>query len=124
EHKQTVRQIYAQRLVEEGAIAQGEADAMVQRHHRFLEAEFARKRERPTVSALRGIWTGYRGAADASVPDLETGVARETLQHDTERVTTVPEGFVAHPKIVRLLNARRQMGLGEQPIDWGMGEAL
>jgi 2-oxoglutarate dehydrogenase E1 component len=124
ERRPTVRQVYAQRLVSEGAIAQAEADAMVQRHHRLLEAEFVRKRERPTVSALRGIWAGYRGAADASVPDLETGVPQQTLEHITDRITTVPPGFGAHPKIQRLLQARRQMGTGQQPIDWGMGEAL
>ena len=34
----------------------------------------------------------------------------------------LPEGFTPHPKIVRLLEQRSQMGKGERPIDWGMGE--
>jgi 2-oxoglutarate dehydrogenase E1 component len=124
EHRPTVRQVYAQRLIEEGVIDKGEADAMVARHHRFLETEFARKRERPTVSALRGIWAGYRGSADASVPEIDTGVPRAMLEQVTQRITNLPEGFTAHAKIQRLLQARRQMGMGEQPVDWAMGEAL
>jgi 2-oxoglutarate dehydrogenase E1 component len=124
ERRPTARQIYAKRLVEEGVISQAEADAVVERHHQFLSSEFARKRARPTVSALRGIWVGYLGGPDAGVPDVDTGVAKETLHLITERMTTLPEGFHAHSKIQRLLTARRQMGMGEQPIDWGMGEAL
>jgi 2-oxoglutarate dehydrogenase E1 component len=124
ERKQTVRQVYAQRLVAEGVIAQSDADGIVAKQHKFLESEFARKRERPTVSALRGIWSGYRGAADGSVPDSDTGVDQATLHQITERITTLPEGFSPHPKIARLLQARRQMGTGQTPIDWGMGEAL
>ena len=34
----------------------------------------------------------------------------------------MPPGFTPHPKIVRLLEQRAQMGKGERPIDWGMGE--
>ncbi|HMG21255.1 MAG TPA: 2-oxoglutarate dehydrogenase E1 component, partial [Kofleriaceae bacterium] len=39
-------------------------------------------------------------------------------------ITELPEGFTAHPKIVRLLEQRAQMGKGERPVDWGMAELL
>ena len=42
----------------------------------------------------------------------------------TQRVTDLPEGFRPHPTVQRILNQRRQMGMGEQPIDWGLGEHL
>jgi 2-oxoglutarate dehydrogenase E1 component len=124
ERRPTVRQIYGKRLVEEGVLSQGEVEAMRQRQHKFLESEFGRKRERPMVSALRAGWSGFLGGPDAAVPELDTGVGKETLQLVTNRITTLPEGFTANPKISRLLAARKHMGSGEQPIDWGMGEHL
>src|SRR5439155_2243346 len=62
---------------------------------------------------------------DVNVPDPETtGVEREVLAQITERITTLPDGFRAHAKIQRLLAQRRQMGMGEAPLDWGMAEHL
>ena len=39
-------------------------------------------------------------------------------------MSRVPEGFHVHPKLKRFLQARRRMGLGEQPLDWSGAEAL
>jgi 2-oxoglutarate dehydrogenase E1 component len=124
ERRKTVRQIYGERLVQEGVIGADEPQKIVARQHQFLEAEFSRKRARPMVPALGGSWAGFLGGPDVAVPEAETGVAKETMALITERVTTLPEGFSAHPKIQRLLAGRRQMGLGQQPLDWAMGEAL
>ena len=125
ERRPTVRQVYAKRLVDEGAISQSDADDIVLKRHQFLDAEFGRKRWRPEVSAMRGIWERYVGGPDSAVPEVETGVPTgATLRLITERMTTLPEGFHAHAKILRLLALRKQMGMGEQPIDWGMGESL
>ena len=126
ERKQSVRQVYGARLVADGVISQADVDALVTRHHQLLEAAFGQKRERerPAVSAMRGIWSEYLGGPDAAVPEVDTGVVKETLTLITERITSLPEGFAAHAKILKLLATRRQMGSGQQPLDWGMGEAL
>jgi len=124
EHKQTVRQLYARRLADERVLTTADADAMVARHHALLNEAFAQKRERPTVSALKGAWSGYLGGPDSAVPEPSTGVARDRLTLVGERLTTLPEGFRAHPKVLRLLGARAQMARDQQGVDWGMGEAL
>jgi 2-oxoglutarate dehydrogenase E1 component len=41
-----------------------------------------------------------------------------------EKVTRLPDGFKVHPTVEKVLNARREMGAGKQPIDWGMAETL
>jgi 2-oxoglutarate dehydrogenase E1 component len=51
-------------------------------------------------------------------------VPRELLESIAASIAEVPDGFAAHPKIVRLLEQRGQMGKGERPLDWGMGELL
>ncbi|HEY7954421.1 MAG TPA: 2-oxoglutarate dehydrogenase E1 component, partial [Polyangia bacterium] len=125
EQHPTVRQIYAQRLIDQGVITPAQAEEVVTRQHALLETEFKRARpHRPSVSALHGYWSGYIGGPDASVPEPDTGVSRDRLTLITEGLTTLPEGFRVHPKVARLLAQRRQMGMGEHPMDWGMGEAL
>jgi 2-oxoglutarate dehydrogenase E1 component len=125
EHHPTTRQVYAQKLIDEGVLTKEDAEAVVKRQHSLLEREFSQSRKaRPTVSALHGYWSGYLGGADAAVPDPDTGVSKTRLTSITQAITTVPDGFRPNPKVVRLMAQRRQMGMGEQPLDWGMGEAL
>jgi 2-oxoglutarate dehydrogenase E1 component len=125
EHHPTPRQVYAQKLIEDGVLTRAEADQVIKRQHALLEHAFAEKRKsRPQISALHGYWSGYLGGPDAAVPDVDTGVSRDRLTRLTDRITELPEGFRANPKIVRLLTQRRKMGHGEELIDWGMGEQL
>jgi 2-oxoglutarate dehydrogenase E1 component len=63
---------------------------------------------------LSSKWTD---AADTHVPLAE-------LQRLAERLTTVPEDFKLHPTVTRVIESRRQMAAGKQPVDWGMAETL
>jgi 2-oxoglutarate dehydrogenase E1 component len=51
-------------------------------------------------------------------------VPRQLLENITESMTELPQDFTPHPKIERLLAQRAEMGKGNRPIDWGMGELL
>lgn len=127
ESHRSVQTTYTERLVQMGKISQAEAEAIVARTRQNLEHELERNRSerQPTLpSWLGGLWSQYRGGADAAVPQVDTGVSLEVLSQLSERITTVPEGFTPHPKLVRLLNQRRLMGQGKAPLDWGMAEHL
>ncbi|HZS35492.1 MAG TPA: 2-oxoglutarate dehydrogenase E1 component, partial [Polyangia bacterium] len=120
----TVREVYSRELEKRGVITRAEADAIVAKQQELLDAEFARTRTtRPAILAMRGYWIGYQGGPD-TMPEVDTSVPRETLTMLSEKITSLPEGFRAHPKIVRLLQQRAQMGRGDAGVDWGMGEAL
>ena len=54
----------------------------------------------------------------------ETAVAQAKLKQLAQRLTDVPPNFKVHPSVERLLAARREMGEGRQPLDWGMAENL
>ena len=123
----SVRSLYAQSLAKRGVLPQSEADAMVQRKQAELELELVAAKsasERPVVNAGDGVWRGYRGGPDVSVPDADTSVSQADLADLAQRLSTVPAGFSAHPKIERLLQLRAAMGRGEQGLDWGMAELL
>ncbi|MDK8117585.1 hypothetical protein QP705_10450, partial [Limosilactobacillus reuteri] len=46
------------------------------------------------------------------------------IERLAEKFTAVPEGFALHPTAKRVLEARKGMAAGSQPIDWGMAETL
>jgi 2-oxoglutarate dehydrogenase E1 component len=127
QQKQSVVELYGKKLADEGVISEGEIERICAGHRDFLEAELAAARKhdkRPVVPSMGGVWSPYRGGSEDGVPDVDTGVPLEHLQEIAGRITRVPEGVSAHPKVVRLLDQRAQMGRGERPLDWGMSEML
>jgi len=78
----------------------------------------------PEMRQLPDYWSPYpRGRYDASY-EVDTGVPAETLAAITEKLVHAPEGFHVHPKIVKLLEQRSEMGQGKRAIDYGFAEAL
>jgi 2-oxoglutarate dehydrogenase E1 component len=121
----TTRQLYAKRLVEEGVIPEGEAEAMATRFVRRLEDEFeAAKGYRPNKADwLEGAWTGLAEAPDDDRRG-DTAVASERLRELGRGLVTVPDGFRLNPKIARQLDAKRQAIETGEGIDWATAEAL
>ncbi len=120
-------EVYAQRLVGEGVVSAEDVTAMTQRRVAALETELEAARaakQRPEGASMTAMWRGYRGGVGDAPEDVDTRVMRPLLEQIAQSMTEVPEGFTPHPKIVRLLDQRAQMGRGERPIDWGMGELL
>ena len=121
----TTRQLYAQRLVAEGVIPEGEAEAMAARFVARLESEFeAAKSYRPNKADwLEGAWAGLAEAPDDDRRG-ETAVDSELLQQLGRGLVTVPEGFHLNPKIARQLEAKRAAIESGEGIDWATAEAL
>ncbi|HMI52476.1 MAG TPA: 2-oxoglutarate dehydrogenase E1 component [Candidatus Saccharimonadales bacterium] len=78
----------------------------------------------PEMRQLPDYWSPYpRGRYDASY-EVDTGVPAETLAAITAKLVHAPEGFHVHPKIVKLLEQRSEMGQGKRAVDYGFAEAL
>ena len=87
--------------------------------------EQARRMERrPPLLRPSARWTGFHGGPYRAELEVETGTEARTLTEIAERIASVPEGFTLHPKVAKGLEARRNMGRGATPVDWGMAEAL
>jgi 2-oxoglutarate dehydrogenase E1 component len=120
-------EVYAKRLVDEHVVDAGEVAAMTQRRVAELEAELEAAKAaklRPEGASMTAMWRGYRGGIADGPEDPDTRVMRPLLASIAQSMTELPQGFTAHPKIVRLLEQRAQMGRGERPLDWGMAELL
>ncbi|MEO8701062.1 MAG: 2-oxoglutarate dehydrogenase E1 component [Kofleriaceae bacterium] len=118
---------YAQQLVGEGVLTADDVIAMTQKRVAELDAELEAAKaakQRPEGASMTAMWRGYHGGISEQPEDADTHVSREALEAIAASLTELPEGFTAHPKILRLLEQRAQMGKGERPLDWGMGELL
>ena len=123
--RKSVREGYLDHLLKLGGISREEADAIARERHEQLEKELSESQKSPAASEeLRGVWAGYAGGPENSAKDVPTGLAKGQLQDILLKQCVLPSGFKLHPKLKKWLEARRQMALGELPIDWSNAEAL
>ncbi|HEX3096221.1 MAG TPA: 2-oxoglutarate dehydrogenase E1 component [Usitatibacter sp.] len=118
------RKLYADRLEREGVIGPGYADELVTSVRAALDAG---KGTNPKIlyglkPALAIDWAPYM-KIDWRHP-ATTAVPLAKLKHYAARLTDIPPNFKLHPSVERLLAARREMGEGKAPLDWGMAENL
>jgi 2-oxoglutarate dehydrogenase E1 component len=116
----TVREQYAARLVEDGAITQERADELykevqsqLRAAHEALKETFGATAPPPPDGRIPA------GTADAVV----TAVAADALRGLNEELLRVPDWFTPHPKLMKQLERRRET-VEEGGIDWGQAEAL
>jgi len=118
------RKLYADKLVVQGVISEGEGEEYVKRFRAAMDE--GRHTVDPVLTDYKNKyavdWSPFLGrkwtdSADTSMPQAE-------LKRLGERITTVPEGFKVHPIVEKVLADRRAMARGEMNLDWGMGEHL
>jgi 2-oxoglutarate dehydrogenase E1 component len=120
----SVRQIYAERLLRQGIIAQGDAEAMAEDARARYERAFeeSQKRDlhfRPDVP----LAVSAEDLATAQ-PARGTAVSRDVLETIVKSLVTVPDDFTLNPKLTRMLDERRALLEENVPIDWAFAEAL
>ena len=124
----TTLQIYAEKLVAEGIVTQGEVEKMRADWRQRLEAEFEAGQAYAANKAdwLDGRWAGVKAAQDLADDDRrgQTGVDVARLKFITQRITEAPEGFSVHKTIQRFLDNRRATIEAGEGLDWATGEAL
>jgi 2-oxoglutarate dehydrogenase E1 component len=121
---QGTRRLYAEKLITEGVIQEGEPESLIAAYRQALDegrhtasttlSNFQRKYAVDWTPFLNTKWTDQ---ADTAVPVDE-------LRRLAERLTSAPDGFMLHPVVARVMQARSEMGKGKKMLDWGMGEIL
>src|SRR5699024_608172 len=118
------RQLYADKLLNQGVLEEGESEAMVKAYRQIME-EGNRTVEPVLTDYHSKFATDWTPFLDAKWTDhAETAVPMAELKRLGEAITTIPENFVPHQLVKRLLRDRRAMIDGEIDLDWGMGEHL
>jgi 2-oxoglutarate dehydrogenase E1 component len=125
-HK-SVSTVYAERLIAEGVMTQGEFEQMKADWRAHLEAEFeAGQAYKPNKADwLDGVWSGMKIADNADEQRRgKTAMPMKVLKEIGKKLSEIPQGFNAHKTIQRFMENRAQMIETGQGIDWAMGEAL
>ena len=120
----TTRQLYADRLSQEGVITAGGGDEMVATCRKALDGGY--HTNQTILSDYKPPfeidWSRYTGGKWNERDDTRLPV--ETLKMLGERITTVPGNFKLHPSVQRIIENRRLMAQGKLALDWGMAEHL
>jgi 2-oxoglutarate dehydrogenase E1 component len=78
----------------------------------------------PNLRKLPDYWSPYHFRKYDPTFEVDTGLSREKLAEITDGLVRTPAGFNVHPKIIKLLEQRSEMGHGKRPIDYGFAELL
>ncbi len=117
----TARELYAQRLQDEGILAAQDVETMQRQAMEVLEEarrtadESLRPLEQDETNGLNGHFEGN---------ELPPPVPAETLIQYNSELLQWPEGFSPNSKLARLLQRRASTMGDEGGIDWGQAEAL
>src|SRR6266705_2912615 len=104
-----------------------DASLMVDTVRKEYEEEQTKARALKKIPHLRKLpdyWAPYRHGRYKPEYEVDTGLTREKLAELTAGLVRVPEGFHVHPKIVKLLGQRMEMGNGKRAVDYGFAETL
>ncbi len=122
---ETVRNLYAKRLVDEGTMTAAEVDEMGESFWSMLETEFEAGDNFKANKAdwLDGRWSGL-GLPDDDDRRGKTGVALDKLKLIGEKLVHIPDDFNAHKTIKRLMKQKAAMFETGEGFDWATAEAL
>lgn len=125
--QQSVRDSYLEHLLTLAEVSREEADRIAKERYQLLESEFELMQQSDvmfTPPTLTGVWQGYQGGNEPRDSESETGVDMQQLTSLLNKMTSVPEEFHLHRKLRHVLQRRREMALGQRPLDWATAEAL
>jgi 2-oxoglutarate dehydrogenase E1 component len=119
----TARDLYAQRLVKEGVLADGDAQKMFDAYRDRLEAGAPMTELAPDLPKdIQVDWTRFLGNKPSTPAD--TTVPKQKLVELAGRILDLPGDLTLHPRVAKIYDDRRKMAAGELPGDWGFAENL
>ncbi len=112
--------LYAERVGVDAA----KTVAAVRAEYEIEQSKAGQLKKNPHLRQLPPYWSTFHRGKFRPEYEVETGVSADKLAEITDALVRVPDGFHVHPKIVKLLEQRAEMGHGKRAIDYGFAEAL
>jgi 2-oxoglutarate dehydrogenase E1 component len=121
----STRELYSQRLIEQGVVTAAEVEGWLKEFEAFLDAEFeAGKVYNPDKADwLDGAWAGF-ARPDGDDRKFDTAVPLQKLKDIGTRLTTVPNHIDVHKTVKRVVEGRRTAIDNGEGLDWSTGEHL
>jgi 2-oxoglutarate dehydrogenase E1 component len=123
----TLSEVYTEQLIMRGDLTVAESEEIREKFQAKLQAAQQEVRSGPPrhragMQGFGGEWEGL--SPNYSHEPVETGVPDEVLKKIAGALTRVPDHLAVHPKIAKLLEARRQEIDERKPVEWATAEAL
>jgi 2-oxoglutarate dehydrogenase E1 component len=126
--KPTVSKSYADGLLEKGFIQPKEIEEMQSTYRTLLDSRQTIVAPNVVLQAESGHalkWKPYvEGRVKLSSNHIDTKVDRDTLKSLAQHLDNLPEGWITHPRVQKMLFDRTQMTEEKVPVDWGYAEIL
>ena len=118
------REDYTLQLIEDGVVTREEADEELNRYRDDLENDRNVTGFKPSSKSFpyRSDWNQFLGGSWKD--PAPTAVATRTIMRLGERITTLPDSFVLHGRVQKIIDDRKCMVAGALPMDWGCAENL
>ncbi|MEE4211777.1 MAG: 2-oxoglutarate dehydrogenase E1 component [Parvularcula sp.] len=123
--RRTTRELYADRLVQEGLMTEAEVEQEMADFKAFLEGEFEKGRGYTPQKAdwLDARWKGFQPPQDDDRKG-DTAVDLDRLKTIGKKLTHVPSNLTIHKTLKRILDAKKKTLDAGENIDWATAEAL
>ncbi len=123
---QPVRTLYANQLMHQGVITKAQEEQMVKRVRDVLEAgNCVVQHKLPDARADRSTLVDWKSYTTASILDeTTTAVPLQDLRRLQKLLDVLPDGFLLHDRVAKVMEDRRKMCAGALPVDWGYAETL
>ncbi len=119
-----IKELYFRQLLEEGVVEEGDDVRLTERYLYNLEHNYCVSSpiiENPdktyAVNFSPFINKSWREQVD-------TSISRERISSLTEKMIAVPNDYLLHRAVKKIIDSRRAMGAGGISIDWGYAEML
>lgn len=122
--QKTTRELYAQKLIDEGVITAEESKEYEKEYRQALEngQHVVKSLVHEPNAELFVDWKPYLGHEWSF--DCDTGVDLKLLQELGSTLCESPEGFVVQRQVQKIIDDRKRMAAGAMELNWGMAESL
>ena len=119
-----VRQIYIDQLISEKILSEPDADKIIENYVSSLESNHsvAGQHAQNVSNDFLINFSPYKGTHWDTATN--TTIDPDTAKSLAEKITTLPEHFVLHPAVQKIIDNRRLMAKGEAGMDWGFAETM
>ncbi len=120
----TARQLYSRTLIGQGVVGEDDVGTMLREYRESLEQGTPQPRAFVGTAGNKFTVDWSRHIEADWDEQIVTAVAPDLLKELAAKLTTVPDGFLLHPRVARIIDDRKRMYAGEQPLDWGAAETM
>jgi len=121
--RKTARELYADKLIADGALSSEQAKALVDGYRGKLDCgEATVELASPPADRIGANWKPYlQGRLDMPV---DTSLSRAELDALAAKINAIPDTIKLHPRVAKIYEDRQKMAAGGQAADWGFAENL